>query len=508
MAHPLASRPAITLYLLAALVGAPYALPSGITLLRWGGAPLLTSDMLKLLTPREVLQAAGSTADTPLAVQAPAEIGEVAVGATNDEGAVEVEPASAARGGLSFGKEAQEPAGDVAPSAESAPRPIEDPSGHALDKFFGALERVERKEPGSIARVTYYGDSVIASDWITSTLRRKMQSRFGDAGHGFILVADAWPGYHHDNISRFASKGWKVSRVVGPYAPDNLYGLGGVSFVADGPGMMATVGTAKSGEFGRSVSKFKVTYAEAKGGGSLSLKLDDEPPQIISTAAEETRVKVAEITAPDGPHKLEVRSNGGGSVRVFHVVLERDEPGVVVDAVGIIGCRLRFLDKNDDAHWAEELQRRDPQLITFTYGANESSDGFAYPMDQYEQTARAVLKQARDALPNASCLIVGPMDAAEKRGESVGSRQVVPAMNEIQRKLAAELGCGFFDTWQAMGGQGSMGRWMARGLGGADMIHPTGAGAEVIGTWVYKALMDSYARFKASSAEAKPAPVP
>jgi hypothetical protein len=69
-------------------------------------------------------------------------------------------------------------------------------------------------------------------------------------------------------------------------------------------------------------------------------------------------------------------------------------------------------------------------------------------------------------------------------------------MNQIQRKLAAELGCAFFDTWQSMGGYGSMSGWMQRGLGGADMIHPTSTGAEVIGGWIYKALLDSYGKFQ------------
>ena len=288
-----------------------------------------------------------------------------------------------------------------------------------------------------------------------------------------------------------------MSRVVGPYAPDGLYGLGGVSFTADGPGMFATVGTATSGDFGRAVSRFVVTYAEQPGGGKLSLKLDDGEAQVIPTAGETTQVKALEIKAPDGAHKLEVRSNGGGPVRVFHVVLERAGPGIVVDAVGIIGCRLRFLDKIDDAHWKDELQRRDPSLIAFTYGANESGDAFAYPMDKYEETARAVLKQARQALPRASCLLVGPMDAADKKGDAFVSRPVIPAINEIQRKLAKELGCGFFDTWSAMGGYGSMGVWIQRGLGGADLVHPTSVGAEVLGGWVHKALMQGYAAWQA-----------
>lgn len=483
--HPLGSRPAVALYVLGLMVAVPYGVPAS-----WGvtvpGVGRVTAERARLLTE----QVEERKAPAPVASVAEV-VGAVEVGGTQDEG--QAEEAKANRAGLPFQK-AAEPVGTAPVVAGGKGKMIEDPSGHALDHFYGALRKTERKE--GVTRITYYGDSVIASDWITATLRRKMQGKFGDAGHGFILVADAWPGYHHDNISRFASKGWRVSRVVGPFSPDGLYGLGGVSFVADGPGMFATVGTAASGEFGRKVSKFKVTYAEAPGGGKLSLKLDDGEAQVISTAAESTTVKSVEVAAPDGAHKLEIRSLGGGPVRVFHSILEREEPGVVVDAVGIIGCRLRFLDKLDDEHWAEELKRRNPDLIAFTYGANESSDSFAYPMDQYEATARAVLAQVRKALPETSCLLVGPMDAADKKGEGFVSRPVIPAINAIQRRLAAELGCGFFDTWQAMGGQGSMGVWIQKGLGGADLVHPTGAGAEVIGGWVNDALMEGFGRFE------------
>jgi hypothetical protein len=69
---------------------------------------------------------------------------------------------------------------------------------------------------------------------------------------------------------------------------------------------------------------------------------------------------------------------------------------------------------------------------------------------------------------------------------------VIPAIVEEQRKASADVGCAFFDTYKAMGGAGSMGAWVARGLGQADLTHPTGSGSEVIGNWIYRALMQGY----------------
>jgi hypothetical protein len=43
-----------------------------------------------------------------------------------------------------------------------------------------------------------------------------------------------------------------------------------------------------------------------------------------------------------------------------------------------------------------------------------------------------------------------------------------------------------------MGGARSMPRWVKKGLGQADLTHPTSIGAEIIGTWIYRALMASY----------------
>jgi lysophospholipase L1-like esterase len=198
----------------------------------------------------------------------------------------------------------------------------------------------------------------------------------------------------------------------------------------------------------------------------------------------------------DGAHELEVRALGP-NVRTFGVWMERDEPGVVLDAIGIQGCRIRFLDKADDAHFAEQLRLRDPALTVFQFGMNESEDGELYPLDQYEQTMKAVLEQVQAALPRASCLLVGPMDRADKRGDTYRSRPVIPKLAAIQRKVAGEVGCGYWDTFGAMGGTGSMGIWMQRGLGGADMAHPSSAGAEVLGRWVYLALMEGYEGWKA-----------
>lgn len=384
----------------------------------------------------------------------------------------------------------------VAIDAEKPPLPIEDPGHAGLAPFYRALAKTIAKEPGAITRVVHFGDSIVTSDYVSGTLRRKLQKQFGDAGHGYMLMANAWPAYFHNDVSRFSSSGWLVSRIVGPLAPDGLYGLGGVSFRAP-PGSRARFGTAKTGSFGRAVSRFVVAYVREPGGGKAKLRIDNADVKELDTSAPKLEVAYEELRVPDGEHELELVTTSG-TTRAFGVVMEREVPGVVLDAVGIQGARVRFLDKQDDAHWTETLRWRSPDLLIYQFGANESGDGFAYPMDDYFRTMKDVLEQGKRARPEMGCLVMAAMDRAEKKGAALQTMAVIPAIVAEQKKAAAAAGCAFFDTYKAMGGSGSMAAWVGRGLGQADLTHPTGVGSEVLGNWIFRALMQGYDSFTAS----------
>ena len=124
--------------------------------------------------------------------------------------------------------------------------PIEDPTGHALDAFVARLARTDRREAGAITRILHYGDSTIASDYVSGTVRRRLQARFGDAGHGFILIANPWEWYFHNDVLHGSNDEWTASRLAGPTTPDGMYGLGGVSFSSFGGGV-AAFGTTTRG---------------------------------------------------------------------------------------------------------------------------------------------------------------------------------------------------------------------------------------------------------------------
>src|SRR5262245_2031282 len=145
---PVSRKVLVTAGCVIAFIVAPYVHPS----LSW----------MRLLSEGE----AGAGAQEPEVGGAPlpsASVGEARIpGATLDEEgrSRELEGAADSRGPIAHGGKpvAVGPAVDE----QKPPRPIDDPSGKALDKFFAKLAAVETKQPNAIARVLYYGESIVA----------------------------------------------------------------------------------------------------------------------------------------------------------------------------------------------------------------------------------------------------------------------------------------------------------------------------------------------------------
>jgi lysophospholipase L1-like esterase len=141
------------------------------------------------------------------------------------------------------------------------------------------------------------------------------------------------------------------------------------------------------------------------------------------------------------------------------------------------------------AHW-------EPQLVVFAYGVNEAREG--RPLDAFEKETREGIVGIRKAAAGASCLLIGPNDIGfEDPTSNDPSNPYVEKVVEVERRLAGELGCAFWDQRKAMGGTGSMGKWKRAGLAQADLLHPSKTGAQVLATWLYQALMESYQGYRA-----------
>jgi lysophospholipase L1-like esterase len=159
----------------------------------------------------------------------------------------------------------------------------------------------------------------------------------------------------------------------------------------------------------------------------------------------------------------------------------------------MIGTRSSRLLNYDPEHWARQVAHRNPDLQIIMFGGNEVGDSGS--LATYEEKYREALQRLRAGAQAASCLMMTPVDHGERKRGRIRTVPRLLRMIPIQERLAKEMGCGFLNTFEAMGGEGAIGRWyydVRPRLAWADFAHLTPAGDQVLGAMIYKAIMKGF----------------
>jgi lysophospholipase L1-like esterase len=374
-------------------------------------------------------------------------------------------------------------------------RPIVEPNlidqHDNLRAFYLALWRTELGAPGAITRVLHYGDSPVTADSITADVRSLLQEHFGDAGHGFVLIAKPWAWYGHRGVD-VQGKGWRINAATQVRAHDGFHGLGGVSFEGD-------TGASSRLKLAEDHAQIEIHFLRQPGGGVLAVEAGGQKLGDVDTEGPGQEPGYQTFPLVPGARDIDL-SVERGPVRLFGVIFERNAPGVIYNSLGLNGGQVqtvvRYFDK---PQWTQELQHQHPDLVVINYGTNESIYA-DYIERYYPGELRQVIQVVQAAVPRASVLVMSPMDRGQRDSNSrITTVPTLPRLVEIQRQMASELHCAFFNTFQAMGGAGTMERWYDEQprLVSADFTHPLPAGARKVGVLLDQALESGYRKFKA-----------
>src|SRR5579862_2402275 len=366
-----------------------------------------------------------------------------------------------------------------------APANLLDPA-HSLDHFYDALLK------GGTVRILHYGDSPTTGDLITADARAMLQKEFGDAGSGFVLIARPWAWYNHRGVEMSASSQWKIDIAGIAQLKDGMHGLGGVSFVG------SAGATANWRLRNGAHAIVEIAYLTQPDGGAFEVDADDHPLGEIETAGEAKGPGYASFKIQAGASNFTLRVTRG-TVRLYGAEFRKASNGVIYSSLGINGANITLLSHAfNEHHWAAELHHYKPDLVIVNYGTNES--GFAkFVESTWAPEMKEAVRRLKTALPGGSILLMSPMDRGERNKEGeIETIAIMPRLVEIESQVARDTGVAFFNTFQSMGGSGTMARWYASEprLVSADFIHPMPAGAKIVGELLYNALRDGYNQYK------------
>lgn len=357
-----------------------------------------------------------------------------------------------------------------------------------LDPFYQSLWRSQTGP--HVTRILHYGDSPTTADLVTADVRSLLQKTFGDAGHGFVLLDRPWAWYGHRGIG-LTSDGWSTRAATLQAPSDGLLGLGGATS-SGGPGAHSLL------TFGPGYAHLQVQFSRQPNGGTLIVTPAASEPVRIATSGEPGEPGFVDIPLPAAAQSANFLVEGG-PVRVFGVMLQRGRPGVIYNSLGVNGGQVQALLRTfQPAAWAEQLRHAQPDLVVLNYGDNES----VYPKyvdGPYANELTLLIQRMKAALPGVPILIMAPMDrGVHGPGGELLTPPVMQRIVDIQKKVALQQNCAFFDTFTAMGGAGTMARWYTSSprLVSADLLHPNPQGAAIVGRLLYDGLMAGYKDFR------------
>ena len=380
-----------------------------------------------------------------------------------------------------------------------------------LYSWFEDLAMVETGAPWKIARALHWGDSTIAGDGITRTVRARLQERFGDGGPGFVPVHTDARWQLRPGILRTQGGTWTTYNITHAGADGAHYGLAGnISTSAADEECRATLGGLKREDGRQRLHRFVVHYRKQPGGGTLEVIARGARTRVLETDSEVGGDRFVEIELRRGSRTIGVKTRGDGPVSVYGVALETQGPGVTWETFGVAGASIAsMLSHQGSNHLKRQVARRAPSLLVYQTGGNELS----YPMLHegegesegagYIKAYSRAMNKLRAGAPGVPCLMIGPLDQALRRRGKVVSKPQLDRMVRVQRRIAGELGCAFWDPRAVMGGEGSFALWIQEEpkLASTDLIHLTKAGLELVGNSLADALLAEYRIWRKDHAE-------
>jgi len=362
-----------------------------------------------------------------------------------------------------------------------------------FDALFADFERT--KQTGRTIRIVHYGDSQIEMDRMTNRLRVYMQSTFGGGGPGLVPFATLIPSlsvstYGTGDLVRQSPFGDStVVRAAGNYGP-----MVQDYRVAGSASSTITAGSHRSCDSRlRQFSQFKIIFCNRP--GPFDITFADRKGSYTDHQREEE----------EGVHSFQwkldsattsVRLNVSGNADIYGIMVD-DGPGVAVDNIPMRGCSGHQFTQINRQQLADAYSMMDVGLIIMQFGGNSVPYLKSQKsIDAYCTNMGHQIDRLRQCCPKAKILFIGPSDMSTSENGELQSYPWLPKVVESLQTTANAHGAAYWSIYHAMGGYNSMAAWVDQGLGGADYVHFSQRGVDIMGDRLSKAFDNMYNIYK------------
>lgn len=349
------------------------------------------------------------------------------------------------------------------------------------------LQRVKGGE--GVARVLHLGDSHVAADLITKTIRAELQAVYGDAGRGFTGIEQS---AKLGGRGLGSNAGWRRDRIVDKGREGVAFGFAGISLESTKKGAKLDFQLTADD---RAVELY---FEAGPGRGPIRVLLGKTELAVIDGAsgAAASRKHRLELPADRKPKDRLTLVASGAPVRLFGLSFETGKPGLIYSVVGPVGADAKVYLDLERKSFTEQLQAASPDLVVLMVGGNDALKARKKwrSLEDVRKDHEALLDLLAAALPAADVLLWTPMDAGEKKKGVVSSLPFISEVAALQKEVAAQKKVAVYDALASMGGVGSIASWAKAGIMNADLVHPKSKAAELLGVLFVRSLLPALER--------------
>ena len=357
---------------------------------------------------------------------------------------------------------------------------------------------------GARLRVLHLGDSHVSAEPLGRTLRDLLGGvAGGEAGPGLVFPGLPFNATRGRGVTVTLSPGWTRTYGREPLPPGETGLCGGFAEARRAGATLALAGRFAS---------VRLHLLRQPGGGSALVRVDGR----LAGRVDLDGASDLALFRWSGPaaSRLEVEAADARPVRVLGVALEEERGGLVYSPAGVVGAQANVLLRCREELFVRQLAAEAPDVVILAFGTNEARDSGFEP-GAYSATLETLIRRVRRGAPAALVFLAGPPDQEKSAG---GGGRPVPALSLVtatQRDVAARTGAAFLDLREAMGGAGSVRRWVRSSppLAQPDHVHFTAPGYERLARFVAADLVATLERERERVAAAEapfvlPASVP
>lgn len=344
--------------------------------------------------------------------------------------------------------------------------------------YLGTLRTLEET-----AHILHYGDSQIEGDRFTSGLRDSLQTWYGGGGPGLFLPVMTVPLTASLRIT--AGKEWATEfmdlRRENPPAFRKAGLFTGHSVCFPDKNQEAWTFSVALQHFAsdksREINRIRIFWQKRAGTCSLKVITNKERFDLPLTDPPGMQSSVINLSESSAKYSFSFRTDS--AIAIEGISLEKI-PGIAVDNIPLRGRIMAPLSKTDAAIMKRMMSDLNVRLVMFQFGLNAVAGGDPGIL-LYQKRFREQVAYLRALDPGIIILVMGTTDMfpSGSSSDSLSTR-----FRDLQRRLAMEEDCLFWDSYKAMGGKGAARRWYSEKpeLMRPDLVHLSIEGSRLLAT--------------------------